>query len=151
MDKINVEKLTPEIAINLTKSPDFNNLFSSLSPDEKRVFLSKIKNKRKNTVIIPQSETTNIPPKKKVTTVEASIPQQAKSLTKAAVDWAKSGFKMAPGDVYADRMVICRNCEFWKEISGPVIGRCMKCGCTGAKQKLATSKCPIGKWGQYKN
>lgn len=39
------------------------------------------------------------------------------------------------------RLAICKACEFFTGIT------CLKCGCVARfKTKLATEKCPIGKW-----
>lgn len=73
--------------------------------------------------------------------------EMAKNFSKSMVEWGKGGFKKTPKEIYDERMKICRGCKFWKEIKGPLIGQCLKCGCTGMKQKIATSKCPIDKWG----
>lgn len=162
MDSINVENLSPEQAFQLTKRDDFNKIFEHMTPQDKKIFLTKIKQRTIDTQTEKKVKENPIPsspnhpkPKpgvnktvvKKNDKVEATITEQAKSFTKGMVNWAKSGFKVATPEVYADRMAICRKCQFWKEIPGPIIGRCRKCGCTGAKQKLSTSKCPIGLWG----
>lgn len=75
-----------------------------------------------------------------------SISQMAKNLGAAAVDFAKSGFSMATPDQVAYRMDICSRCEFWKPDARFGLGKCLKCGCTSMKQKIASSVCPIGSW-----
>ena len=125
-----------------------------MSPSDKKIFLEKMKTKptEESSTINVDSEVTPPKPIQTVTIkkngVEASIPQQAKNFVKSMGSWAKSGFKLASKEEYDNRMIICRKCEFWTEIPGPIIGRCKKCGCTGAKQKLATSRCPINLWGK---
>ena len=74
------------------------------------------------------------------------VSEQIKNAGRAARDFTKSGFKFATDEEYERRMAICRPCKFWKNIKGPLIGRCMKCGCSGLKQKLAVSSCPIKLW-----
>ena len=161
---INVSELTPEQLFQISKQDNFTQLFTSLSDNDKKLFLDKLQSRpvkditssvkiRKVNTDEDGNKTTE-----SVKTVEPSpIPNQgempgpgvgtmAKNLGKAMVDWGKDGFKMASSEEYDRRMEICRGCEFWKEIPGPIIGRCKKCGCTGAKQKLRSSKCPIGKW-----
>jgi hypothetical protein len=34
----------------------------------------------------------------------------------------------------------------WDHSAYGGIGRCRKCGCTALKLRLATAKCPLGKW-----
>lgn len=82
-----------------------------------------------------------------------SIVEQAKNLGHAVVDWAKGGFHMVPDDVFWKRIAICRACPWWQEIAGPMIGRCKKCGCSSAKHRLATSRCPLNppKWEAHLN
>lgn len=75
-----------------------------------------------------------------------SVTQMAKNLGSAAVGFAKSGFSMATPDQVAYRMDICSRCEFWKPDARFGLGKCLKCGCTSMKQKLASSVCPIGSW-----
>jgi len=57
-------------------------------------------------------------------------------------DWAASGFEMASDEEVFIRSCHCSLCEFWEAKPG----RCAKCGCYSMKQKLKTSKCPIGRW-----
>ena len=72
--------------------------------------------------------------------------QMAKNLAKSAVNWAKSGFALASDEEYERRMNICEPCDFWKAQARMRLGKCLKCGCTSAKQKLASEKCPISRW-----
>lgn len=72
---------------------------------------------------------------------------QLTTFSKASVGFAKSGFKTTPPEVLADREAICRACPEWdaKALNGT--GRCKKCGCsTWAKLRMATERCPLGKW-----
>lgn len=73
---------------------------------------------------------------------------QIKSVTKAAFDWSKAGFKQVEPSVLEERLKICGGCEFWDSTGFAGTGRCQKCGCsTQAKLRMATEKCPIDKWG----
>jgi len=46
-------------------------------------------------------------------------------------------------DIVNKRMDICKSCEFLLKPAN----NCKKCGCfMGVKTKIATSRCPIGKW-----
>jgi hypothetical protein len=70
------------------------------------------------------------------------------SLAKSVADWKKSGFSTATAEKLADRLDICKGCEFWDGEAFAGTGKCKKCGCsTQAKLRMATSKCPIDKWG----
>ena len=56
-------------------------------------------------------------------------------------EWGQGGFELATN--HSERMDICRGCEFYKAKEE----KCEKCGCYMlAKTKLATAKCPVGKW-----
>jgi len=68
-----------------------------------------------------------------------SVLGMALQATKEAVNWVSDGAKISKD---ADsRMAVCASCEFY------VGSRCQKCGCfMSAKTKMATAKCPIGKW-----
>jgi hypothetical protein len=48
------------------------------------------------------------------------------------------------------RMQLCKACEWWDAQALKGTGRCKKCGCsTWAKLRMATERCPIGKWEQH--
>jgi hypothetical protein len=65
----------------------------------------------------------------------------AGNLGKSLAEWSASGFKTCDGDQLNKRLELCGSCEY------SINKRCLKCGCfIGAKTRLATSKCPIGKW-----
>jgi hypothetical protein len=73
--------------------------------------------------------------------------QMMGSAIKAAADWTKSGFPIPDPETLNARLEICKGCEFWDESGFAKTGRCKKCGCsTQAKLRMATEKCPIGKW-----
>ena len=84
------------------------------------------------------------------------------NLINKAVNYSKDTLKhIASGSQYRSKGAIdviftevCQPCEYFEQ--GPVFdyGRCKKCGCplkrTGRQRNKiarATSKCPIGKWG----
>ena len=76
-----------------------------------------------------------------------NLSTQAKSLLKAGTNWAKKGFVVVSEKQLKLRMSQCRACEFWDPNGFMKSGRCKKCGCsTQAKLRLATERCPIGKW-----
>ena len=80
---------------------------------------------------------------------EAGLPpasQQAKTFLSSAVNFVKNGFRVASQKTLEYRKSICFGCEFWDNNAFAGIGRCLKCGCSSAKLRLAHEKCPIGRW-----
>lgn len=76
-----------------------------------------------------------------------ALPQMASSLAGSMATWAMGGFQVAEESTLAGRLAICHGCEFWDAKGFGGTGRCQKCGCsTQAKLRMATSKCPEGKW-----
>lgn len=76
-----------------------------------------------------------------------SIESMAISITKSASKWIASGLKIADELTLKTRLNACRGCQHWNPKGFKGTGRCMKCGCsTWAKLRMATEKCPIGKW-----
>jgi hypothetical protein len=72
---------------------------------------------------------------------------QIKTLAKALTKWSLSKFEMAEPPLFNQRISICKSCPEWDESGFVNTGRCKKCGCsTQAKLRMATEKCPIGKW-----
>ena len=72
--------------------------------------------------------------------------QMLQNFTKASFKWAKSGFKIADAETLANRKAVCDTCPYWYAKARMGLGKCIKCGCSSAKLKLASEKCPIGKW-----
>lgn len=71
----------------------------------------------------------------------------AATLGKAIVNWTASGFHATPPDILAAREATCRACPEWDATAMGGTGRCAKCGCsTWAKLRMATERCPLGKW-----
>lgn len=68
------------------------------------------------------------------------------SVAAEGAKWAKAGFPIVSGEVLSERKGICAACEFWNADAFGGLGRCGKCGCSGVKLRLATSKCPLKKW-----
>ncbi len=66
------------------------------------------------------------------------------NFSKAAYSWAKSGFSLVDEKTYSDRLSVCNGCVNW-DTEG-MLPRCKICGCYVGKLRLATEKCPIGKW-----
>ncbi len=65
----------------------------------------------------------------------------AASFTKSMAVWAASGMKVMSKAEHAKRYATCCTCEH-------MVGHmCTRCTCLAyAKTKLATEKCPVGKW-----
>lgn len=76
-----------------------------------------------------------------------SLGQMAVNFATSMSQWASKGFKMATEKTRKERFATCEKCDFWKPKNFGGMGQCLKCGCSGAKMHLATSSCPIGKWG----
>jgi hypothetical protein len=86
----------------------------------------------------------NIPnfPKEAIAEIE-----KLKSAYWATIKFARAGLPSISPEALESRQSICRSCDQWdaKAINGT--GRCKKCGCsTWAKLRMATEKCPLGKW-----
>ena len=76
-----------------------------------------------------------------------SIGDMAKSMVNSTTRWAKGGLKLTDEPTLKTRLETCHGCEHWNPKGFRGTGRCMKCGCsTWAKLRMATEKCPIGKW-----
>jgi len=62
-------------------------------------------------------------------------------------NFTASGFATTPPEALATREATCRACPEWDASALNNTGRCRKCGCsTWAKLRMATERCPIGKW-----
>lgn len=78
-----------------------------------------------------------------------SLADKIKSLSLSVSEWGLSGMKIVDNDKFLERLSVCKSCEFWNQHGFAETGSCKKCGCsTKVKLKMATSKCPIDKWGQ---
>jgi hypothetical protein len=73
----------------------------------------------------------------------------AKNALGAAKRFVKSGFAMVPDEEFNRRSAICKPCEFWDATARMGMGKCLKCGCTSTKLRMATEKCPLDKWLQF--
>jgi hypothetical protein len=73
--------------------------------------------------------------------------EKIKLFKKTLIDWAKSGLVTTPSEILAARESTCRACPEWDSAALNATGRCRKCGCsTWAKLRMATERCPLGKW-----
>jgi hypothetical protein len=85
-------------------------------------------------------------------TATPSIGAMASSLGTSLKKWVGSGLSNSTQEVIDMRLDICKGCELWDSQALNGTGRCRKCGCsTWAKIRMATEKCPIGKWGPVLN
>jgi hypothetical protein len=67
--------------------------------------------------------------------------QKARSLAGSLGEWAKAGMPLASQETLGLRLEACKACDHFKG------GFCGKCGCIMiAKARIATAKCPEGKW-----
>jgi len=81
---------------------------------------------------------TNLPP---------DIFEMVNTMFKAAANFTRSGFATTPPEALATREATCRACPEWDATALNNTGRCRKCGCsTWAKLRMATERCPLGKW-----
>jgi hypothetical protein len=72
-----------------------------------------------------------------------SLLNQAKSLTDALSNWAKSGFVKVDQETFQRRYSICSSCEYWNPKGFGGLGQCKICGCSIGKLHLPNSKCPL--------
>lgn len=72
--------------------------------------------------------------------------EMTKNVLGAARRFVDGGFAMVPDDEFKRRMELCAPCEFWNPNARMGMGKCLKCGCTSAKLRFATEKCPLNKW-----
>lgn len=87
------------------------------------------------------------PPHSSPVSTPPSLADMVKSAASSAATWASRGFQHADEATLNTRIKTCQDCEFWNSKGFHGTGRCMKCGCsTWAKLRMATEKCPIGKW-----
>jgi hypothetical protein len=79
--------------------------------------------------------------------VDAHFLDKMQSVFKSISEWSQYGFPIPDPETFNTRLETCKGCEFWDETGFAKTGRCEKCGCsTQAKLRMATEKCPIGKW-----
>jgi hypothetical protein len=73
--------------------------------------------------------------------------KKAESLLISSISWMQSGFEISDETKMSERKSICKECEHWISSAWNGTGKCKLCGCsTWAKIRIATEKCPIGKW-----
>lgn len=109
--------------------------------------ISHLANRKKDRFIIERiaKRLSQDPPDLSMRTT-VSLPQMMKNLGQAAILYANDGFKNCTKQDHDARLAICKPCEFWDDAGYMGLGKCRKCGCSGAKLWVASSKCPIGKW-----
>lgn len=78
---------------------------------------------------------------------EATTKEALYNFVSAMQESAKTGFKRVSSEKHKERLDICSQCRFWKQTAYLGMGKCRKCGCSGLKLWLSTSRCPIQKWG----
>ena len=71
-----------------------------------------------------------------------SIADKINSVTNAGMEWVASGMPLVSASQLETRKAICSGCD---QFDG---WRCAVCGCAASvKLRMATSACPVGKWG----
>lgn len=79
--------------------------------------------------------------------MKPSLTTLASNLANSVIDFASSGFKTTPDDIFEERFNICKGCEHYDEKSFAGTGRCRECGCSiQAKLRIGSSACPLNKW-----
>ena len=74
-------------------------------------------------------------------------PKMLKAFSQSAHRFLIAGFATTQPEILAAREDTCRACTEWDAAALNATGRCRKCGCsTWAKLRMATERCPIGKW-----
>jgi hypothetical protein len=80
--------------------------------------------------------------------MNVSFTELAKNFLTSAAAFAKSGFQLTPVEVLEDRLKICHACEHFDIKWYAGTGKCGKCQCSiEAKLRMASSYCPVNKWG----
>jgi hypothetical protein len=72
-----------------------------------------------------------------------TMAQQARQFAYSMGQWVKSGMKVVPKETFDERLALCETCHYWRGASAYGFGRCNKCGCSGVKLYLTTSRCPL--------
>ena len=76
-----------------------------------------------------------------------SLTKMVTNVMQSASKWVARGMQHTDEATLKMRIETCQSCKFWNPKGFNNTGRCMKCGCsTWAKLRMATEKCPIGKW-----
>lgn len=75
-----------------------------------------------------------------------SLLTRAFTFAHAAKEWVKAGMPITDHEGVEWRVGICKTCPYWKGETSPFHVMCGKCGCSGLKLFLATSRCPDGRW-----
>jgi hypothetical protein len=74
--------------------------------------------------------------------------EMLKQFIKSAHRFIQNDFKCVSEKQFDERIEICNHCPEWDAQALNATGRCRKCGCsTWAKLRMATERCPLGKWG----
>jgi hypothetical protein len=65
----------------------------------------------------------------------------------AAFNFIRNGAPTTQPEILSSREATCHACIEWDAGALNNTGRCKKCGCsTWAKLRMATERCPLGKW-----
>jgi len=151
---MDVSSLSSEEAYNFLKQHQAQELLTLVPHNQIGLLVQKANEYKKDplptNIAISKSSISSITISKQQKTIP--LRQQVKNFKNEMGEWAKDGYKLVPPQIFQARIDVCRQCEFWEQLGGTVIGKCNKCGCTSAKHKIATSRCPLPnpKWTNWK-
>lgn len=125
----------------------FANLCQIVTTDAEQAGVSWLANKRNDPEVIKKiaRRLAKNPPDLSMN-ISRSLSQMASNLAHATIAYAEDGFENCTKEEHAERLAICRGCEYWDGRGYFGLGKCRKCGCSGAKLWLKSSHCPIAKW-----
>jgi len=76
-----------------------------------------------------------------------SVSAMTSSAIRGTIKWIQKKSPITSKEELNKRLQACKSCDLWDSSGFGGTGRCKKCGCsTWAKLRMATERCPIGKW-----
>lgn len=94
-----------------------------------------------------QAAKAGLPPVKFLANSEPpTFSQKVRTFTHSMGEWVKAGAQVVSMEQLEARQAECSTCSYWRGAHVYGLGSCAKCGCTGLKLYLKTTKCPIGRW-----
>lgn len=78
-----------------------------------------------------------------MTTEKPTKLQMARQFAYESTRWAVYGAPRVSEEVFQFRLDQCEGCHFWNGQSAFGYGKCGKCGCSGLKLFMATTRCPL--------
>lgn len=78
---------------------------------------------------------------------ELTLSEKATLFIRSMRLWAKDGFRLTTRAIAERRLRICAlHPECWVRRQPVKVRRCIRCGCTSAKQWIPSAHCPRGFW-----